>query len=205
MNEPPLLTVGVVADTHVPDRAASLAPGLLEGLRAAGVGRILHAGDVCTQRVLSELAAVAPVSAVAGNRDFTFVLSLPLKFEEEIGGVQVGMVHGHGGMLGYWRDKFSYLFEGYQLARYQRTTLSACPRARVLIFGHTHHPENVWIGGRLFFNPGPSVGFRLGRYDYTPSFGLLRFFPGGGVEGEIVNLCHAQLRGGVWEAKSPVS
>jgi putative phosphoesterase len=199
MNELPLLTVGVVADTHVPDRAASLPPGMLEGLRAAGVGRILHAGDVCTQRVISELSEVAPVSAVGGNRDFTIVPPLPLKFEEEIGGVMVGMVHGHGGMVGYWRDKFSYLVEGYQLARYQHTARLACPSAKVLIFGHTHHPENVWIDGHLFFNPGPSVGFRLGPYNYPPSYGLLHFYPGGQVKGELVKLCCTLLRNGVWE------
>ena len=201
MIEAPLITVGVVADTHVPDRAPSLPPGMLAGLRAAQVGRILHAGDICTQRVLSELAEVAPVSAVGGNRDFTFVPPLPLGFEEEIGGVVVGMVHGHGGVVGYWRDKLSYLYEGYQLSRYQRTTRSACPRARVLIFGHTHHPENVWSDGCLFFNPGPSVGFRLGRYRYTPSYGLLRFYPKGRVEGEIVSLDSIQLRAGAWEEK----
>ncbi len=199
MSDQPLITVGVVADTHVPDRAASLAPGMLEGLRAAGVGRILHAGDVCSQRALSELASVAPVSAVGGNRDFTILPPLPLTFEEEIAGVMVGMFHGHGGMVGYWRDKFSYLVEGYRLERYMRAAVAACPRSRVIIFGHTHHPENEWKDGRLFFNPGPGVGFHLGPYDYPASYGLLRIYAGGRVEGEIITLAGVYLRKGVWE------
>jgi putative phosphoesterase len=199
MSEQPLVTVGVVADTHVPDRAVSLPPGMVEGLRAARVERILHAGDICTQRVLTELSAIAPVSAVAGNRDFTIIPSLPMKYEEKIGGVTVGMIHGHGGMSGYWKDKLSYLFEGYQLARYQRTVLASCPNARVLIWGHTHHPENIWMKGRLFFNPGTSVGFRLGPYDFPPSYGVLRFYPEGRVEGEIVALNCVLQRGGAWK------
>ena len=203
MNVLPLITVGVLADTHVPDRAPSIPPGLLEGFRAAGVGRILHAGDICSQRVLSELAEIAPVSAVGGNRDFTILPALPERFEEEIAGVWVGMVHGHGGWSGYWQDKFSYLFEGYRLERYIQKIGAACPRAKVILFGHTHHPENVLRDGRLFFNPGPCVGFKLGPYDYSPSYGLLRFFPGGQVEGEIVPLTGLRLRGGAWMRAEP--
>ena len=203
MSEQPLITVGVLADTHVPDRAACLAPGLLEGLRAAGVGRIFHAGDVCSRRVLTQLEEIAPVTAVRGNRDFTILPPLPLRFEEEIGGVLVGMVHGHGGWAGYWRDKLKYIVEGYRLERYIQAAGAACPEARVIIFGHTHHPENAWRDGRLFFNPGPSVGFQLGSYQCASSYGLLRFYPGGRVQGEIVSLPNVRLRSGVWELVGP--
>ncbi len=201
MSELPIITVGVVGDTHVPDRAPSLAPGLLEGLQSAGVGHILHAGDVCSQRVLSELGELAPVSAVRGNRDFLMSPLLPMTVELEFAGVKVGLLHGHGGMRRYWQDKLAYIVEGYRVERYTRLAENTLPQARVLVYGHSHHPENHWVGGRLIFNAGAAVGFRLGKADYPPSFGLLRFYPGGQVAGEIISLRSVELRGGAWVSK----
>ena len=62
--------LGVVADTHIPDRVRSLHPDLLPGLKAANAEVILHAGDICSPVVLAELSQVAPVVAVRGNRDW---------------------------------------------------------------------------------------------------------------------------------------
>jgi len=200
MSQTPLLTVGVVGDTHVPDRAASLAPGLLDGLRGAGVAHILHAGDVCSGRVLKELAEIAPVSAVRGNRDFLFSPPLPMALELEFCGVKVGLLHGHGGMRRYWMDKFAYIVEGYRVERYTRLGVDTLPRAAVLVYGHSHRPENRWIDGRLIFNAGAATGFKLGKEVFPPSYGLLRFYPQARVEGEIVNLPGIELCSGVWEA-----
>ena len=90
-----MVRVGVVADSHIPDRMRALPPTALEAL--AGVDAILHAGDICVQRVLDALAAVAPVYAVRGNRDL--LLRLPLDRELSFEVVKVGLTHGHGG----WR------------------------------------------------------------------------------------------------------
>ena len=65
-----MITLGVVADTHVPDRARQINPDLLRVLRQAQVQAILHAGDVCSQVVLDQLGQIAPVYAVRGNRDW---------------------------------------------------------------------------------------------------------------------------------------
>ncbi|MFZ3078594.1 MAG: metallophosphoesterase family protein, partial [Bellilinea sp.] len=69
--------LGVVADTHIPDRVRSLHPDLLPGLSAAKVEAILHAGDICSPAVLAVLSQVAPVVAVRGNRDWAFAGTLP--------------------------------------------------------------------------------------------------------------------------------
>ena len=69
-----MVTLGVVTDSHVPDRMRALPDALWPAL--AGVDAILHAGDVCVPRVLAALEQVAPVYAVAGNRDI--FLRLPL-------------------------------------------------------------------------------------------------------------------------------
>ena len=74
----PVIYIGVIADTHIPDRLPKLHPGILDLLQKHGVSQILHAGDICTPRVLDELAQIAPVMAVKGNRDFIFNDNLPL-------------------------------------------------------------------------------------------------------------------------------
>jgi predicted phosphodiesterase len=62
--------LGVLADTHIPDRVPGLNPRVLKIFQQARVSEILHAGDVSIPQVLEELRQVAPVSVVQGNRDF---------------------------------------------------------------------------------------------------------------------------------------
>lgn len=71
------LTVGVVADTHIPDKARWLHPALIPALQRAGVQTILHCGDISAPRVVAMLEQVAPVVAVRGNRDWAFARVLP--------------------------------------------------------------------------------------------------------------------------------
>lgn len=202
MSMPPLLTVGVVGDTHVPDRAPSLPPGLLDGLKSTGVVHILHTGDVCSQRVLNELGELAPVSVARGNRDFLFSPPLPMMVEVEFAGVKVGLIHGHGGMMRYWQDKVAYIVEGYRMERYASLAENTVPQAQVLVYGHSHRPENRWVNGRLIFNPGAATGFRVGREIFSPSYGLLHIYPQAQVSGEIIPLDKIELRSGKWEPKS---
>ena len=55
------LRVGVIADTH-----GLLRPDVHRVFE--GVTEILHAGDVCGNEILDELALIAPVRAVATTR-----------------------------------------------------------------------------------------------------------------------------------------
>jgi putative phosphoesterase len=187
------MVVGVVADTHIPDRVNGLHPDLLVLLRQAGVEQILHAGDISTARVLTELAQVAPVTAVSGNRDFTIQPVLPLVRRLELGGVRVILTHGHGGWWGYWLNKLRYFAFGYQLRYYRDWFKRSAGDAQVCIFGHTHHAEIGWYDGRLLFNPGST------SRNKAPSFGLLRIDSDGQVEGEIVKLTGYRIQGGAWK------
>jgi len=182
----PLLTIGVVADTHVPDRIRALPAGLLPGLRAAGVNAILHAGDITTQGVLDALAQIAPVTAVMGNRDWFIHPLLPMKRAFEFAGVTVGLAHGHGGLISYWVGKVQQVAWGYSFERYRRRLLPVFPRAHVIVFGHTHIPENRWENGVLFFNPGGACP--CPQNDFNPRYGLLHFYEGSKVVGEIISL-----------------
>lgn len=182
----PILVVGVVADTHIPDRKPALNSAVLPALQSAGVGLILHAGDICSRNVLEDLAQVAPVTAVQGNRDFVALSGLPKVQVLTLGGARVVLAHGHGGWINYLVDKLRYLMSGYQVGRYQNGMTRLDPDGLVYVFGHTHKAENFWYGGRLFFNPG-SASF--GSFPGTPpSIGVLRFFGEGKVEGAIVPL-----------------
>ncbi len=154
-----LVRLGVVADTHIPDRLRALPPRLFDVLR--GVDLILHSGDICHPRVLTELGALAPVVAVRGNRDVLYRAhwTLPLDRIVEIGGVRIGLTHGHGGLWGYVAEKLLYYTVGFRLER-----LNAAVRTRfnftgvqVIVFGHSHFPVNACRDGVLMFNPG-SVG-----------------------------------------------
>ena len=195
-SSPEILRVGVVADTHVPDRARTLHPQLIPGLAASGVSQILHAGDVCVPAVLDQLAQVAPVTAVGGNRDWLFRSRLPLVCFLEILGISVALLHGHGGFLPYFKDKWYYLVEGYQQARYMTRLQKFAPAAKVIVFGHTHRPVNLWQGDQLFFNPG-SASIEPERSG-NPSYGILHFAADGSVRGEIIEMNGARLVNGSW-------
>ncbi len=182
---PPWLRIGVVADTHVPDRVSRLHPGLLPALDAAGVDLILHAGDVCVPGVLAALGEIAPVWAARGNRDWAFYGRLPLRLRLDLAGMPVILSHGHGGWWPYLLDKWRYLWQGYEFTRYRNLLMHMAGTAKVIVFGHTHRCENRWHNGRLFFNPG-SAGLYLPHS--MPTYGILNVYSSDQMTGQIFDL-----------------
>ncbi len=187
--------IAVVADTHVPDRVDTLHPGLLPGLRAAQVSAIWHTGDICAPRILDELAEIAPVTAVRGNRDWLMRGELPWVRQLEVEGIGVALLHGHGTWADYILDKWWTLVEGYRLERYQRVMRIAVGTAKVVVFGHTHRAVSCWQAGRFWFNPGSATMAVRGK---LPSFGVLEFALPGQVSGTIISLAGKQLVSRRW-------
>lgn len=190
------IIVGVVSDTHVPDRVNSLHPDLINELKARDVEYIFHAGDVSSAGVLEELAAVAPVYAVAGNRDWILRRSLPMHRLFHINGVITLLTHGHIDLVHYWRDKWSNFVNGYQFERYAERLQRLSSQAKLYLYGHSHHADNRWQNGKLFFNPGScsiaeKPAFRI-------SFGIIQFHPDGDFSGEIIELKNSMIRFGKW-------
>jgi putative phosphoesterase len=181
------ITLGVLGDTHIPDRVPGLHPEILPRFQQEKVAAILHTGDISIPAVLAQLAECAPVIAVRGNRDSWRLRTLPLERTFQVGHLKIGMLHGHGGMQTYLKDSLRALFRGglpfsYYLSRIR----DALPGAQVIVFGHIHMPVNTWENDRLLFNPGSAS--RQISPNIPPSLGLLHLGPEGTVSGEIVYL-----------------
>ena len=183
------MIIGVVSDTH----------GFFDtrlGELLAGVELILHAGDVGKQEVLDELQRIAPVRAVRGNVDPS-QLGLPFSMTLNLGETRLELLHelpipqaklekwgsqaGAEGNAARGRDAF--------LRGFDQST-------RVVVFGHSHVPCAVALGGKLFFNPG-SAGKQ--RFSLPRSYGVLDV-SARGVEATIFSLqrYNSKLPDKVW-------
>lgn len=125
--------IGLISDTH-----GLLRPQALVALE--GVDLILHAGDVCGDDILPELAALAPTLAVSGNCDDD--PALPSHRLQVVDGVRILLHHGHLRM-----DEAGH-------------------RPDVVVSGHTHVPDIRSEDGVLRVNPG-SAGPRRFRLPVT--------------------------------------
>lgn len=183
-----MLTLGVIADTHILDRARSLPHEALEVFRRGDVDVILHAGDMCLPKVITQLKKIAPVHAVRGNRDLFGFRYIPWTQQLEFEGVTIGMTHGHGGWWEYVLERLSFFFKGQpKFSHFENKAMRSFPDTDVLVLGHNHAPANRWQDGQLIFNPGSACCPNYNYPNLPPSVGLLHINKGN-VEGEIVFL-----------------
>lgn len=134
------MKIGVISDTH-----NFLDPKIAE--QFAGVGHILHAGDVGNATIISELETIAPVTAVYGNTD----MGLPLKETETL-------------ELAGKRFLIHHIVNPHALTDRLREGIARV-RPDVVVFGHTHRMFCETIEGVFYFNPGAAgkPRFGLGR------------------------------------------
>jgi uncharacterized protein len=148
--------IGVISDTH-----GLLRPEAVAFLR--GSDYIVHAGDIGDVKVLSELSALAPVTAVRGNNDNG-------PWAQKIAGTEVLKV---GQVSIYVLHDLAQLDLDPAAAGYQ-----------VVVSGHSHKPSMERRGGVLFLNPG-SAGPR--RFKLPIAVAELKI-AGAAVEGRLVEL-----------------
>jgi hypothetical protein len=129
---------------------------------------ILHAGDVCTASVLTELAEYAPVTAVVGNNDDPSVAAWGAAetAELDLDGLRVAMVHDSGARTG-------------RLPRMRRRF----PRADLVVFGHSHIPLDESAPGLRIFNPGSPTDRRRQPHG---TLGVLEVDDGRLIEASII-------------------
>lgn len=181
------ISIGLIADTHVPDRRRQLHPNVIPTFQKAGITQILHAGDISVPRVLEQLGEIAPVLAVRGNRDWFGLASLPISRTIDVGEVRVGLTHGHVGWRMYVKDKLAFLLSGrpQSFDYFTDRVVAAMPEMDVIVFGHNHEPFAREIDGMLVINPGSACCQMLP--DKPPTVALLHV-DGKKVRGEIVFL-----------------
>jgi putative phosphoesterase len=151
--------IGLISDTH-----GLLRPEVHGAF--AGVDLILHAGDVCGDEILDELALIAPVRAVYGNNDAPWDPRLAAAIDDSFDGVRVHVSHGH------------------EVGKVTPANLAAAYDADVLVYGHTHVQKIARVDRRLIVNPG-AAGPR--RFNLEASVALLTI-KNGTSELEIVGL-----------------
>jgi putative phosphoesterase len=147
------MRLGIISDTH-----GLLRPEVFAVF--AEVDHILHAGDIGPLALLTELEAIAPVTAVYGNTDDWDVRHrVPRVVERRIEGLDFVLLHGD------------------QVGSPSPERLHAAyPGAEVIIYGHTHRPLLTTIDRVVtVMNPG-GAGQR--RFDLPPSVGIMELEAG---------------------------
>lgn len=164
------LLATVLSDTHISlsSSTVGLPPRVLPQrifsyLEEADL--ILHAGDIKQATVLEYLKDYAPVYAVRGNWDVDpSVANLPETLELELGGIPIAIIHNAGRKEG------------------RRNRLrKRLPKARVVVFGHSHKPGLDDEEELMLLNPGTALS----------TFALL-YIKERNVYGEIVDLVTGQ-------------
>ncbi len=143
--------IGLISDTHLD----SLTPQLLEAVEThfSDVHMLLHAGDVTSPGLLDELEARGwKVLAVRGNMDLHPELAsrLPQTRILELAGVKIGLCHGWGAPDGIRSRVLD--------------SLGGPDHIDVIVYGHTHHPDDRVERGIRFVNPGSPTDQRYAPY-----------------------------------------
>jgi putative phosphoesterase len=154
--------LGIISDTH-----GLLRPEVAPALK--GVDRILHIGDVGDAFILTELAKIAPVTAIRGNVDREGACG---KLPE----AEVVLIENppHAGLYIYMLHDLKTLHLDPAAAKFA-----------AVLHGHTHVPNFVTKKGVLYFNPG-SCGPR--RFELPVTIGILKVESDGQLKPEIATL-----------------
>ena len=139
-----MILIGLISDTHIPDRAREIPQKVKEAFK--DVDLILHAGDLTSLSVIEELEKIAPVMAIQGNMDRVNGIDLTKARVIQAEDLRIGLVHGEV----YPRaDTQQLLYLARQL------------EADILVSGHSHQPKIEQVEGVLLLNPGSPIVPRL--------------------------------------------
>lgn len=149
------MKIGVISDTHIPDRAESLPQQVLDAFK--NVDMIIHAGDLVNFSVIEDLKkCCANIKVVCGNMDHDPQCnSMPRKEIINAGAFRIGLMHGYGHpntLIENLEKEFKF------------------DNVNMVIFGHSHNAVNEVRNGIIFFNPGSPTDKVFARYN---SYGII--------------------------------
>ncbi len=159
---PQVKRIGIIADTHIPDRSREIHPKIVESF--SDVDLILHAGDITVPDVIERLNRTAETIAVRGNNrsDRTrFDPPLPDKIIVQIAeGYRIGLCHGMENS--YQRIPDALIgrmgFESYCTKRLIHRVRMIFTGVNAVVYGHGHWPMLAFEDRNLFINPGKGFG-----------------------------------------------
>ena len=147
------MRIGLISDTHIPEACEHLPAQVFEVFH--GVDLVMHAGDVYVNRVLDELAKIAPVIAAMGNGDegldgHRFKLDPDDRVREAhllvLEGVRIGLVHAVPTPDETSDEVFARAIER-----------NFGGPVDVIVQGHSHVEGIVRYGSTLVVNPGSAT------------------------------------------------
>lgn len=138
------MLIGVISDTHIPERASEIPEITFEIFK--DVEMIFHAGDLVSLEVRDRLTDLAPTTCVQGNMDRYYGLKFSKREFIEIDGVKIGVNHGEVFPRG---DTQQLRYIGLEMG------------VEVLITGHTHSAFITKLEDILLLNPGSPTVPRL--------------------------------------------
>lgn len=146
------MKIGIISDTH-----GLLRPEAVE--RLSGVDHIIHAGDIGAPEVISDLARLAPITAIRGNVDRgEWASRYPETALIRLGGRSIYVLHN--------------------LQELDLDPVAA--GIDVIVSGHSHRPKIDAVAGVLYLNPG-SAGPR--RFKLPVSLATLE------LAGDVLRPC----------------
>lgn len=162
------MKIGVIADTHIPDRAQDIPQKILKEFKDADM--VIHAGDLIDLVVLDRLRSVCHnIKAVWGNMDSYDVRKKLLEKEViGIGNYKIGVMHGYG----YPNNLIDLLTKAFKN-----------DNVDLIVFGHSHSALNEKKGDIIYFNPGSPTDKIFSPYN---SYGIIEI--GDKIEGRIIKL-----------------
>ena len=177
------MRIGLISDTHIPEACEHLPAPVFEAF--AGVDLVMHAGDIYVNRVLDELAQIAPVMAALGNGDegldgHRFKLDPDARVRVahllEVEGVRVGLAHA----LPTPDETSDEVFERAMHRHFGGIV-------DVVVMGHSHLEGITRFGSTLVVNPG-SATLPRNLVDVPGTVAILEIAVGGRVTAEIIRL-----------------
>jgi putative phosphoesterase len=147
------MRLGIISDTHgvLPNEVLDV---------FSEVDHILHAGDVGSPDILTDLEALAPLTAVYGNMDDFAIRDRCEKVANlMLYGFLIVVTHG---------DQFGSPSPG--------VLHEAFPDAEIIVYGHTHRPKLELVDKTVtVMNPGSAGNPRHGL---VASVGIMELEPG---------------------------